>query len=41
MGMWLYLQLVWKFVAESDEGILDVAWHGKMYLAYFVVPVEC
>jgi hypothetical protein len=32
--------LIWKFVAESDKGILDVARHGKMYLAFFVVPVK-
>ncbi len=30
---------IWKFVAESDEGILDVAWYEKMYLAFFLVPV--
>ncbi len=28
-------------MAESDEGILNVAGHGKMYLALVVVPVEC
>ncbi len=39
--MWLKLWLVWKCVAKPDEGILDVAWHGKMYLLLFVVPVEC
>ncbi len=28
-------------MAESDKGILNVAWHGKMYLAFVVVPVKC
>ncbi len=41
MGMWLHLWLVWKFMAESDESILNVAWHGKMYLVLFVVPGKC
>ncbi len=39
--MWLQLQLVWKFMGESGEGILNVSWHGEMYLAVFDVPVQC
>ncbi len=39
--MWLPLRLVMKFLAKPDEGILNVAWNGKMYLVLFVVPVQC
>ncbi len=39
--MWLKLQLVRKLVAEPDEGILNVVWYGKMYLALLVVTVKC
>ncbi len=28
-------------MAKSDENILNLVWHRKMYLALLVVPVEC
>jgi hypothetical protein len=28
-------------MAKSDDGILNVALHGQMYLVLFVVPVKC
>jgi hypothetical protein len=35
------LQLGWRFMAKSYEGILKVAWHGQMDFALLIVPVKC
>jgi hypothetical protein len=40
VGIWLHLQFVWRFMAETDEGIFDVPWHGEMNLAHSIVPIK-
>jgi hypothetical protein len=41
MWMWLPLGFVGRFVSKSDCSFFSVARHGQMYLAVFVVPIQC